>query len=329
MASVIVAGNTSGSVSLFAPDVSGSTVLTLPTTTGTLVVNSGAQTIEFADGSASAPSITNSGDTNTGMFFPAADTIAFAEGGTESMRIDSAGNLGVGLTPSPWTSNRRALQIGGNTSSAISLSTGVGEFLYNSYLNSSSQLVATTTGNIGYHDFNNNVANTFTWGISAASVTAGSVGSVPVGMRLDNSGNFTIAGALSFASFLGGLGKVGTFNRNTGTASGTVAYTGVGFRPSTIIFFAGIDNVTALSFGFTDATNGRCLISDSVSSVGVGAQSFAQAIRYSRTIAGNGTTQAAVISSMDADGFTLSWTKTDIGTGGTANNIVVNYLAFR
>jgi hypothetical protein len=53
MASVIVAGNTSGSVSLFAPDVSGSTVLTLPTTTGTLVVNSGAQTIEFADGSAS------------------------------------------------------------------------------------------------------------------------------------------------------------------------------------------------------------------------------------------------------------------------------------
>lgn len=57
-------------------------------------------TINFADGSASTPSITNDGDTNTGMFFPAADTIAFSEGGTEAMRLDSAGNVGIG-TASP------------------------------------------------------------------------------------------------------------------------------------------------------------------------------------------------------------------------------------
>jgi hypothetical protein len=50
-------------------------------------------TINFADGSAAAPSITNNGDTNTGMFFPAADTIAFSEGGVESMRIDASGNV--------------------------------------------------------------------------------------------------------------------------------------------------------------------------------------------------------------------------------------------
>jgi hypothetical protein len=67
-----------------------------------VIVNSGAQTIEFADGSAGAPSITNSGDTNTGIFFPAADTIAFAEGGTEAMRLDSSGNVGIGTT-SPQT----------------------------------------------------------------------------------------------------------------------------------------------------------------------------------------------------------------------------------
>jgi len=59
-------------------------------------------TIEFADGSASTPSITNSGDTNTGIFFPAADTIAFAEGGAEAMRVDSSGNVGIGTT-SPST----------------------------------------------------------------------------------------------------------------------------------------------------------------------------------------------------------------------------------
>jgi hypothetical protein len=49
-------------------------------------------------GSAAAPSIFPTGDTNTGIFFPAADTIAFAKGGAEAMRIDSAGNLLVGKT---------------------------------------------------------------------------------------------------------------------------------------------------------------------------------------------------------------------------------------
>ena len=44
-------------------------------------------------GTAAAPSITTTGDTNTGIFFPAADTIAFSEGGAEAMRIDSSGNL--------------------------------------------------------------------------------------------------------------------------------------------------------------------------------------------------------------------------------------------
>jgi hypothetical protein len=67
------------------------------TVAGTLTVT-GSATVEFADGSAASPSITNDGDTNTGIFFPAADTIAFSEGGVEAMRIDSSGNLGIGVT---------------------------------------------------------------------------------------------------------------------------------------------------------------------------------------------------------------------------------------
>jgi hypothetical protein len=62
-----------------------------------MVVTGGAQTIEFAAGTVSAPSITTTGDTNTGIFFPSADTIAFTEGGTEAMRIDSSGNVSVGV----------------------------------------------------------------------------------------------------------------------------------------------------------------------------------------------------------------------------------------
>ncbi len=44
-------------------------------------------------GSAAAPSLTFSGDTNTGIFSPAADTIAFSEGGVEALRINSSGTV--------------------------------------------------------------------------------------------------------------------------------------------------------------------------------------------------------------------------------------------
>jgi hypothetical protein len=77
-------------------------------------------TINFADGSASTPSITNNGDTNTGIFFPAADTIAFAEGGVEAMRIDSSGNLLVGTTDGNFT-NGIGIKIANSTSARLKL----------------------------------------------------------------------------------------------------------------------------------------------------------------------------------------------------------------
>jgi hypothetical protein len=49
-------------------------------------------------GSASTPSITFTGDTNTGIFSPTADTIAFTEGGSEAMRITSDRDLLVQKT---------------------------------------------------------------------------------------------------------------------------------------------------------------------------------------------------------------------------------------
>jgi hypothetical protein len=47
----------------------------------------------FAAGTVALPSITTSGDTNTGIYFPAADTVAVSTAGTERMRIDSSGNV--------------------------------------------------------------------------------------------------------------------------------------------------------------------------------------------------------------------------------------------
>jgi len=69
-------------------------------TGGTATVNSlnntGVTTVQA--GTVSLPAITTTGDTNTGIFFPAADTIAFTEGGAESMRITSTGFVGIGTT---------------------------------------------------------------------------------------------------------------------------------------------------------------------------------------------------------------------------------------
>jgi len=53
----------------------------------------------FGDGSVSAPSISNTGDLNTGFWFPAADTIAASTAGFERFRVLSTGEIGIGITP--------------------------------------------------------------------------------------------------------------------------------------------------------------------------------------------------------------------------------------
>ena len=74
------------------------TIATLNSTTGVIPALTSTTLITTGTGTAAAPAIVPTGDTNTGIFFPAADTIAFSEGGAEAIRIDSSGNLLVGVT---------------------------------------------------------------------------------------------------------------------------------------------------------------------------------------------------------------------------------------
>jgi hypothetical protein len=65
---------------------------TITAVDGGLIV-SGADFTGVSAGTTAAPSISPTGDSNTGIFFPSADTIAFAEGGVEALRITSAAQL--------------------------------------------------------------------------------------------------------------------------------------------------------------------------------------------------------------------------------------------
>lgn len=74
-------------------------------TVGATTANTGAFTtlgatgvVTVSAGTAAAPAITTSGDTNTGVFFPAADTIAVVTNGVEATRVDSNRNFMVGTT---------------------------------------------------------------------------------------------------------------------------------------------------------------------------------------------------------------------------------------
>ena len=55
-------------------------------------------TIKATSGSASSPSLTKLGDTDTGVFFPTGNTLALSTGGSEKVRVTDNGNILVGTT---------------------------------------------------------------------------------------------------------------------------------------------------------------------------------------------------------------------------------------
>jgi len=97
MSSLVIAGDTSGTVTLQAPSVAGTTVLTLPTTSGTLAVGSSALTLISTKTLSSASSVSFTGLTGYNSYLLIA-TISNSSGGNFSW------TFGYGATPTYITS---------------------------------------------------------------------------------------------------------------------------------------------------------------------------------------------------------------------------------
>ena len=143
------------------------------TGTGSVVMSDGA-TAAFALGAVGTPSITFTGDLNTGIWSPAADTVAFSTNGAERMRITSAGDI----TQANATSGAGAI-VGEQTfrlaADGTAFGAAIGDFFG---ANSAISLEASSVYEVTiYAVFTKTTAGTATWTLTASSAPTRMVGS--------------------------------------------------------------------------------------------------------------------------------------------------------
>jgi hypothetical protein len=91
-----ISGNTVQGQTVSGATVTGNVGSFSTITGGTVTLTSGV----FGTGTAAAPSIAFTGDSNTGIYSPGADQVAVATNGAGRLFVDAGGNVGVGLSPS-------------------------------------------------------------------------------------------------------------------------------------------------------------------------------------------------------------------------------------
>jgi hypothetical protein len=228
--------------------------------------------VTFTAGSAAAPAITTTGDTNTGIFFPAADTIAFAEGGAEAMRIDASGNLGLGVTPSAWASGNFAIQLGGTGSVARFAGSGTAAgFSNNFYVDSVGTARYISSSNA--HNYIQSASIGHGW-FTAPSGTAGNAITFTQAMTLDASGRLGIGTSSPGQKLTVGVSADGS-NYLQVNASSTIGYFGVDSNG----VYVGSDTA-AKSVNFYTAGTERMRI-DSSGNLGIGTTSPSQRLEIS------------------------------------------------
>jgi len=124
-------------------------------------------------------------------------------------------------------------------------------------------------------------------------------------------------------TYVGGLSSTVTAEtRAAATASGAVSYTGAGFTPTTIIVSSlGDDGKDSYALGFgDDALGEQITLIYALDGTPLNAQ--IAYVAFGIDSAGSDY-QRAVLTSLDSDGCTLTWTK---GGSGEAVNFAILYL---
>lgn len=124
----------------------------------------------------------------------------------------------------------------------------------------------------------------------------------------------------SGAAIVGSSYKVGTFTRDTSLASGSQSVTGVGFKPSSVLILANQSSTKEMSIGIADASTQASLYQTSTA----GTFSTNTNIVADDEVSGSAS-YVGNLTSLDTDGFTVSWTKTGAPTG----TLTMYYLAMR
>jgi len=119
--------------------------------------------------------------------------------------------------------------------------------------------------------------------------------------------NKTIASHLAYADT---RSKVITSIRSIAGTSGDVAYTGVGFVPTSIIAFVSVAGTTIIGSGVADSAKGSGSIEQTYQG-----NAGSDTTNFIDILTASGAGQSAIVKSYDADGFTLTWTKTGADTG--------------
>jgi hypothetical protein len=84
-----------------------------------------------AAGAAGTPAYSTSGDTNTGMWFPAADTLAWSTGGSERMRVDASSRLVLNGTDATVGGGQMVVNHGANNGLVVNQTgSGTGAQIY-------------------------------------------------------------------------------------------------------------------------------------------------------------------------------------------------------
>ena len=127
-------------------------------------------------------------------------------------------------------------------------------------------------------------------------------------LAIGSTGQHLFVNAAGELPVWGNAYKLALFTRAYNADGGDVSYTGAGFQPSAILALAYIIDATynTISIGLADGTSAIAVAMTDLAAAGNGSSTdVINLVRPSLNVG-----QSAVVKSLDADGVTLSWTKT-------------------